>query len=157
MCERREARPGRDRKSFPQRRDPRDDVAIVPGVGDDEDDPGKSEIPLLEADPALECLDVIDARLGLDQRGELRRVDHSVGAATVSLDRHRDLRPHPDDRGYPTSKSFEQCYVSLIAYRISCRVKGHVEFESENGSHLGGQLDGELVRLSALGAPDLRV
>ncbi len=117
----------------------------------------KPEISLLQADPAFERLDVADPRLGLDQRGEPRRVDDRVGAPPVSFDRHRHLGPHSNGRRQPTSKSFEQRHVSLVADRIPGWMEGHVELEPQDSGHPSGQLDGELVGFTALGPADLRM
>lgn len=113
-------------------RDAKNDLAIVAGVGDEQEYPRNPEIALLGSDASFEGLDIVDTGLGLDHRNEAIANDDSVRAPQVALDRYRHFRAELQGRRQSPSKSIEECQVGRIAYWIAVGMKGGRELEAQN-------------------------
>ena len=90
--ERRHARPCLDRELVPEFWDLIQHGAVVAGVCDEEDRTPAAEIPLLAAESSNRGLDVVEARLRLQDAVEAMPVDDAVRAPLIAWDRNGNFR-----------------------------------------------------------------
>ena len=81
----RETGPGADRELPSQVRHVADDLPVVPRVGDQEDQPRNAGVALLRPRLPLDRLDIVDPRLGFDDRGDACAIDPSIAASEVAF------------------------------------------------------------------------
>jgi hypothetical protein len=86
-----QAHPSRHGESPREFGDLRDRPMVSGSVRKQEDNAVEPEVALFRADPSLKSLDVIEARLRLDESAESRTRDHDVGATEVACNGDRDL------------------------------------------------------------------
>jgi hypothetical protein len=127
----RAARVGRE--LHPQGRGPGEDSPIVARVGEQQDCPGRAEVPLLGAQRTDGSLDVVESGLGFDRRVERPRCRDTIGRSEIARDRHGDLGLPPDRRMKPRGKAGEKRQVGTIADRRSDRVQPEAEFVAKYG------------------------
>ena len=68
-----------------------EDMSIVPSVCDKEHDTIDAQVACLQGDAALERLDVVEMRFGLDENVTVHVADHCVSGPPFASYRHRDL------------------------------------------------------------------
>ena len=106
--------------------------AVRRRVGQEQNDTIKTEVSLLRAYPPFQRLYVEESRLGLHKDPERMAVDHDVGAPQVTGYRDGHFRAPPERRGHATSQTFDQCKVSPISNRGTCRMKADRHLEAED-------------------------
>ena len=92
----------------------REDGAVVAGISDEQDHPTDPQVPLLDADPTLEGLKVLQSGLGLDHFVDCRTVDHDVGTPKVAGQRNGDLGTPPQPGTHSLMQSFDESQVSRV-------------------------------------------
>jgi hypothetical protein len=100
------------------------DVAVVPGVGDQQHEPVDRGVSALESDAAQQCLDIVDSRLGLD-------VDHQAGAvcgdrierSLVAGDRERHLEPPGPRRPETVHEPLQEAALRSVEARVPARIR----------------------------------
>jgi hypothetical protein len=154
QCRKAGSRP--DWKSSSELRHARDHVAVVPGIGDQQDHAGYLQVALLRRDPALERLDVTETRLGLDDGRQVDPLDDRIRTATVTGDRHRDFRTPPDVVWQSTPAAFEEREMGFVAHGFPIGMDADVQLKAEDRGQSRGEFDRQLG-LTGLHTANVRV
>jgi hypothetical protein len=133
------------------------DTTIRGRVIDEEDDAANPAISLLQLHPALECLDVPEARLGFD-RGRIRLDEgDEVPGSPVALDRKWDLGPDRDRARQKRPQARDQGELGAIADGIAIGICAAGKPEADGSTRATELLDGHVGDGRALDPSELGV
>ena len=123
--------------------------AIVASVGGKERHPIDAEIAHLRRDLSLDCLDVGEMGLGLDENIAARDSYYRVATAQIAGDRDRNFGPPPRARWQARSEAFEEREVRSVSNRISVRMQLCSQFETDDRCQAGDEIDRQRPLASA--------
>jgi hypothetical protein len=130
------------------------DLAVVPSVGDEQDEPNRSEIARLRGALSLDGLQIVETSLGLDQDVTLRDRHHRIATSEIAYERHWNLSTPPqnvrDSRPHPA----QQRELATIAHWIAIRMQGRGQLQPDHLSHPSDKVNRHRPRIAALQAPD---
>ena len=91
-------------------------------------------VALLQRDPTLDSLEVVEHGLGLDRHDPADASDERVPSSPITLDRKRHFGPPDQSPMKPRPKPFEKPLLAGVPDRIAGRVCPEPDVKPDDGS-----------------------
>jgi hypothetical protein len=132
----------------------RQDRAVVPSVGDQQDHAADSEVTLLDANTPFERLKIVQAGFGLDHLVDGWAKDHDVRAPKVTGQRHGDFSAPPEGWRDTRSKAFDERQVRSVADRRTRWEQTDSKVKTKTGSDHGDSVHRDPLQFASLEPTD---
>jgi len=120
-----------ERKGGPQRLAMhREDLTVVPGVGNDQDNDIESRVALLERQSAHECLEVIQLQFGLETDTEPVEPRLGVDRPPIADHGNRNLEHPRRSRRQASPQPVEEPQVARVSHRLPIQERPPAELEA---------------------------
>jgi hypothetical protein len=132
-----------------------DGTPVPARVGDEQDGVLNLAISLLQVEPALEGLEIVEDCLGLDGNPPTQTVDDHVPGSKVALKRERNLVPRSEARVEDLPQSIEEPLLADIPNGVSGWIRAHHQIEPDRRTPRADVGDRCMIRDAPLEAQQL--
>ena len=133
-----------------------EDPTVPARVADQQDHQLETAIPCLQRETALDCLKVVEDRLGFDTHDPIAGPDQRIPGAAVVRDRDRDLRAPSKAGMEPAPQPIEQADMAGVADRISGGERMEPDVATNDRAQASERSDVDAFRDAVLDPPGRR-